>query len=143
MSSHDLREPCPGLEKAPGAVRLDHPFGQAARQVRPAILTGRHKADERDLIGTQSGAARLMVMDRSSGVALQPIDHLDETGQRLFPVRRPELLGEFVPDERPVIGVVLTQAQHQPSETPNDKPLRGGELFHRRGPWGSWAKSAR
>lgn len=69
MSPHDPRESGPGLEHFTGAVRVDHPFGEAAREVRRAILTGLHKADEGDFVGTQTAATRLVMLDGPPRVA--------------------------------------------------------------------------
>lgn len=70
MPSHDSGKPGRGRKQLSGTVRPDHPFGQTACEVRLAILTGRHKTQEGDFIGAQTGATRLMVLNGPPRVAL-------------------------------------------------------------------------
>jgi len=128
VSSHDPREPCPGLEQFTGTVRLNHPFGQTTREVRLAILTGRHKANQGDFVGSQTRATRLMMLDGPPRVARQPLDQAGKSRQGLLAVLGSELPREFVPDKGPMFAIVLTEPEDPSAEGPNDKPFRWVKL---------------
>ncbi|MFQ5533416.1 MAG: hypothetical protein ACE5EM_01145 [Sphingomonadales bacterium] len=70
MPSQDLRHSPPVVNQLADGVGLDHPFSHCPRQLHVTMLTSRDEIDYADLIGSQTGAARLMMTKFATGEAL-------------------------------------------------------------------------
>jgi hypothetical protein len=95
---HYLGKPRSRLKDLADTIRLDQPFGYGPGPEQLVTLTSRHKTHDGGFVVTQTGATRLMVMNRSPGVALHAFQQRGKSGQGLLPLTRPEQSGEFVPD---------------------------------------------